>query len=162
MFFIEKRSMLRIKRLYTFVLGTFLPLMLATYSVCLFIILMQFVWQFVNDMVGKGVGMNVLAEMFFYAALSFTPMALPLAILLASLMTFGNLGEHLELLAMKASGISLLRIMKPLIFFVVLIAGVSFLFQNDIAPRANTKMYAILGSLRRSSPELDIPEGSFY
>ena len=153
--------MLRIKRLYTFVLGTFLPLMLATYSVCLFIILMQFVWQFVNDMVGKGVGMNVLAELFFYAGLSFTPMALPLAILLASLMTFGNLGEHLELLAMKSSGISLLRIMKPLIGFAIVMAGVSFLFQNDIAPRAQTKMYTIVLSLRRNSPELDIPEGSF-
>ena len=154
--------MLRIKRLYTFVLGTFLPLMLATYSVCLFIILMQFVWQFVNDMVGKGVEMNVLAELFFYAAIAFTPMALPLAILLASLMTFGNLGEHLELLAMKASGISLLRMMKPLIWFVVLMAGVSFFFQNDIVPRAQTKMYTIVVSLRRTSPELDIPERTFF
>ena len=154
--------MLGIKRLHTFVLGTFLPLMLATFSVCLFIILMQFVWQFVNEMVGKGVGMNVLAELFFYAALSFTPMALPLAILLASLMTFGNLGEHLELLAMKASGISLLQIMKPLIFFVIVMAGVSFVFQNDIAPRASTKMYTIILSLKRKSPELDIPEGSFF
>ena len=153
--------MLGIKRLYTFVLGTFFPSMLATYSVCLFIILMQFVWQFVNDMVGKGVGMNVLAELFFYAALSFTPMALPLAILLASLMTFGNLGERLELLAIKASGISLLRIMKPLIWFVIVIAGVSFIFQNNIAPQAQKKMYTIVLSLRRSAPELDIPEGSF-
>jgi len=154
--------MLRIKRLHKFVLGTFLPLMLATYSICLFIILMQFVWQFVNDMVGKGVGIEVLGELFFYACLSFTPMALPLAILLASLMTFGNLGEHLELLAMKASGISLLRIMNPIVWFVVLIAGVSFLFQNDIAPRAQTKMYTVVLSLRQKSPELDIPEGSFY
>jgi lipopolysaccharide export system permease protein len=149
------------KRLYTFVLGTFLPLMLATYSVCLFILLMQFVWQFVNDMVGKGVGMHVMAELFFYACISFTPMALPLAILLASLMTFGNLGEHLELLAMKASGISLLRIMKPLIGFVVVMAGISFLFQNDIAPRARAKMYTIVLSLKQKSPELNIPEGIF-
>lgn len=154
--------MLRIKRLYTFVLGTFLPLLAATFSVCLFILLMQFLWQYVNDMVGKGVGLTVLAELFFYASLSFTPMALPLSILLASLMTFGNLGEHLELLAMKASGISLIRIMKPLIFFVILLVGISFVFQNNIVPRAHTKMYTMVLSLRQKSPELDIPEGSFY
>ncbi|MDR1526938.1 MAG: LptF/LptG family permease [Dysgonamonadaceae bacterium] len=153
--------MLRIKRLYSFVLGTFLPLMLATYSVCLFILLMQFVWQYVNDMVGKGVGFQVMGELFFYACIAFTPMALPLAILLASLMTFGNLGEHLELLAMKASGISLLRIMKPLIWFVIVMAGISFLFQNDIAPRARAKMYTIVLSLKYTSFELDIPEGVF-
>ena len=150
------------KKLYTFILGTFLPLLLATYSVCLFILLMQFLWQFVNDMVGKGVGVDVMAKCFFYASLAFTPQALPLAILLASLMTFGNLGEHLELLAMKASGISLLRIMKPIIYFVVAIAAVSFYFQNEIVPQAYTKMYTIVLSLRQKSPELDIPEGSFY
>jgi lipopolysaccharide export system permease protein len=154
--------MIRIKRLYTFVLGTFLPLMLATYSVCLFIILMQFVWQIVNDMVGKGVGMSVMAELFFYACIAFTPQALPLATLLASLMTFGNLGEHLELLAMKASGISLIRIMKPLIGLAIAIAAVSFFFQNDMAPRARAKMYTIVLSLRQTSPELDIPEGVFF
>jgi lipopolysaccharide export system permease protein len=154
--------MIRIKRLYIFVLGTFLPLLLATFSVVLFILLMQFLWQFVNDMVGKGVGMGVLAELFFYASLSSIPMALPLAVLLASLMTFGNLAEHLELLAMKASGISLIRIMKPLIFFSILIAGFSFFFQNNIVPGAKTKMYTIVVSLKQKSPALDIPEGSFY
>jgi len=154
--------MIRIKRLHTFVLGTFLPLLLATFSVCLFILLMQFLWQYVNDMVGKGVGIDVLLQLFFYASLSFTPMALPLSILLASLMTFGNLGEHLELLAMKASGISLIRIMKPLICLVVVLVGVSFVFQNNIMPKAQTKMYTIVLSLKHKSPELDIPEGIFY
>jgi lipopolysaccharide export system permease protein len=123
---------------------------------------MHFLFQYVNDMVGKGVGMNVLAELFFYASLSFTPMALPLSVLLASLMTFGNLGEHLELLAMKASGISLLRIMKPLIYFVVVIVCISFYFQNELVPRAQTQMYTIVLSLKQKSPELDIPEGSFF
>jgi lipopolysaccharide export system permease protein len=154
--------MIRIKRLYAFVLGTFLPLLLATFSVCLFILLMLFLWQYVNDMVGKGVGIGVLVEMFFYASLSSVPMALPLSVLLASLMTFGNLAEHLELLAMKASGISLIRIMKPLIYFAILIAAISFVFQNNIVPRARTKMFTIVLSLRQKSPELDIPEGSFY
>jgi lipopolysaccharide export system permease protein len=154
--------MIRIRRLYTFVLETFLPLLLATFSVCLFILLMQFLWFYVTDMVGKGVSMKILAELFFYASLSFTPMALPLAVLLASLMTFGNLGEHLELLAMKASGISLLRIMKPLIYFVIVIAVVSFVFQNNIVPKAQTRMYTIVLSIKQKSPELDIPEGIFY
>ena len=154
--------MVRIKRLHSFVLKTFFPLLFATFSVCLFILLMQFLWQYVSDMVGKGVGVGILAELFFYAGLTFTPMALPLSILLASLMTFGNLGEHLELLAMKASGISLIRIMKPIIITIVFLMLVSLYFQNNILPPAQTKMYTILFSLRQKSPELDIPEGTFY
>ncbi|GHT75156.1 hypothetical protein AGMMS50262_09640 [Bacteroidia bacterium] len=123
---------------------------------------MQFIWQFVNDMVGKGVGFGVLAELFFYACLSFTSMALPLSVLLASLMTFGNLGEHLELIAMKASGISLMRIMRPLIVLAMVVSGISFIFQNNIVPPAQVKMYTIILSLRQKSPDLDIPEGIFY
>ena len=96
---------MRIKRIYTFMLQTFIPLFLMTFFICLFIVLMQFLWRYVGDLVGKGLGVDVLAELFFYAALTFVPMALPLGILLASLMTFGNLGESLELLAMKASSV---------------------------------------------------------
>jgi lipopolysaccharide export system permease protein len=150
------------KRLYIFILKTFLPLLLATFSICLFILLMQFLWKYVNDMVGKGISMAVLAEMFFYASLSSIPLALPLSILLAALMTFGSLAEHLELLAIKASGTSLIRIMRPLIYSVVFIAAISFVFQNNIVPKAQMKMYTILVSLRQKSPELDIPEGSFF
>jgi lipopolysaccharide export system permease protein len=123
---------------------------------------MVFVWQFINDMVGKGVDMIVLAKLFFYASLSSTPNALPLAVLLASLMTFGNLGEHMELTAMKASGISLIKIMKPIVFVVIIICGISFVFQNNIIPVVQTKTFTILTSLRQKSPELQIPEGSFY
>ena len=90
-------------------LQTFLPLFLMTFGICLFIVLMQFLWRYIDDMVGKGLGIPVLAEMFMYAALFLVPMALPLAILLASLMTFGNLGERLELLAMKSAGVSLIH-----------------------------------------------------
>ena len=143
-------------------LGTFLPLLLATFSVCLFILLMQFLWKYVDDLVGKGVEMKVIAELFFYAANSVVPMALPIAILLASLMAFGSLGEHLELLAMKSSGISLFTIMKPLIILVIFISGVAFVFQNNVLPGAQTKLYTILYSLRIKSPELDIPVKSFY
>jgi lipopolysaccharide export system permease protein len=123
---------------------------------------MQFLWKYVNDMVGKGVEMKVLMQMFFYAANSLVPLTLPLAILLASLMAFGNLGEHFELLAMKASGISLLRIMKPLILLIIVICGFAFFFQNNVLPPVQVKLWTIVSSLRQNSPELEIPEGSFY
>ena len=153
---------MRIKRIYTFMLQTFLPMFCMTFMICLFIVLMQFLWRYVDDLVGKGLGFGVMAELFFYAALTLVPMALPLAILLASLMTFGNLGESLELLAMKASGISLLKIMRPLIIFIILLSIGAFYFQNDILPIANTKMYSLLIGIKNKSPELEIPEGVFY
>ena len=133
-----------------------------TFGICLFIVLMQFLWKYVDDMVGKGIGIGVLAEMFFYAALSFVPMALPLAILLASLMTFGNLGEQLELLAMKSAGISLPRIMQPFIVLLAFVAVGAFFFQNNIIPLSQVKMYTLLSSVRDKSPELEIPESTFY
>lgn len=111
-----------IKRLYLFLLKTFMPIFLMTFGICMFIVLMQFLWKYVDEMVGKGLEINILAEMFFYAALSLVPLALPLAILLASLMTFGNLGEQLELLAMKSAGISLPRIMRPFIILLSFVA----------------------------------------
>jgi len=154
--------MFRIKRLYSFLLGTFLPLLLATFSVCLFVMLMQFLWKYIDDMVGKGVEIKVLVELFFYAANSLVPMALPIAILLASLMAFGSLGEQLELLAMKSAGISLLRIMKPLIVLLIFISGIAFVFQNNILPGAQKKLWTIVYSLRIKTPELDIPERTFY
>lgn len=154
--------MFRIKRLYLFILQTFLPLFLMTFFICLFIILMQFLWRYVDELVGKGIEMPVLAELFFYAAVSMVPMSLPLALLLASLMTFGNLGERLELLAIKAAGVSLLHVMRPLVIVVALIAVGAFFFQNDILPKAQVKMYTLLYSIRQKSPELDIPEGVFY
>ncbi len=154
--------MLGIKRLYIFMLKSFLPLFVMTFFICLFIVLMQFLWRYIDDLVGKGLGVDVLAELFFYAALTMIPMALPLAILLASLMTFGNLGEHFELTAMKAAGISLLRVMRPLIILITLIAIGAFFFQNNVLPIAQTKMWTLLYSIRQSSPELEIPEGVFY
>lgn len=154
--------MLKIKRIYTFMLQTFLPLFLMTFFICLFIVLMQFLWRYVGDLVGKGLGIDVLAQLFFYASLTFVPMALPLGILLASLMTFGNLGESLELLAMKASGISLIKIMKPLTAFMIILAIGTFFFQDRVLPLANTKMYSILIGIKHTSPELEIPEGVFY
>ena len=154
--------MLRIKRLYLFMLQSFLPLFLMTFVICLFIVLMQFLWKYIDELVGKGLEMNVILELFMYAALSMVPLALPLSILLASLMTFGNLGEQFELTAMKASGVSLIKSMRPLIVLMIFVAIGAFFFQNNVLPIAQTKMYTLLYSMRQKSPELDIPEGVFY
>ncbi len=154
--------MLRLKKLYGFMLQGFLPLFMMTFCICLFIVLMQFLWRFIDDLVGKGLEMSVVAELFFYAALTMVPMALPLSILLASLMLFGNLGERFELTAMKASGVSLLKSMRPLMVLICLVAVGAFFFQNDVLPKAQVKMWTLVFSVRQKSPELDIPEGVFY
>lgn len=143
-------------------LQTFLPVFVMTFFICLFIVLMQFLWKYIDDLVGKGLDISVIGELFFYAALTMVPMALPLAILLASLMTFGNLGEKFELTAMKASGVSLLKTMRPLIILILLIATGAFFFQNDVLPIAQTKMWTLLYSMRQKSPEMEIPEKAFY
>ncbi len=143
-------------------LKSFLPLFLMTFFICLFIVLMQFLWRYIDDLVGKGLEVHVIGELFFYAALTMVPMALPLAILLASLMTFGNLGERFELTAIKASGISLMKAMKPLVIFIALVAIGAFFFQNYVLPVAQAKMWTLLYSVRQKSPELEIPEGVFY
>ena len=150
------------KRLNRFMLQTFLPVFFMTFFICLFIVLMQFLWRYIDELVGKGLEMSVLAELFFYAALTMVPMALPLAILLAALMTFGNLGERLELLAIKAAGISLLQVLKPLVILILFISAGAFFFQNNVLPIAQVKMWTLLYSVRQTSPELDIPEGVFY
>jgi len=154
--------MLRIKKLDIFILKSFSLLFLGTFFICLFIFMMQFLWRYVDEMVGKGLEMSVLAQFFFYSGLSLVPVSLPLAVLLAALITFGNFGERFELLAMKAAGISLIKIMRPLILFITFICCVSFYFQNVIGPKAEAKMWTLLLSMRQKSPELDIPEGAFY
>ena len=115
-------------------LKTFLGLFLMTFLICIFILLMQFVWMHVQDLVGKGVEISVLAEFFVYAVATLVPLALPLAILLASLMTFGNLGEHFELTAMKSAGVSLFRIMRPLAISIALVSVGAFYFSNNVLP----------------------------
>jgi len=154
--------MLHVKKLDVFILKSFCLLFLGTFFICLFIFMMQFLWRYVDQMVGKGLELSVLAQFFFYSALSLVPASLPLAILLAALITFGNFGERFELLAMKAAGISLLKIMRPLIVFITFICCVSFYFQNVIGPHAQTKLWTLLISMKQKSPELDIPEGVFY
>ncbi len=152
----------QLKRLDRFILKSFLPLLAMTFFIVLFIVLMQFLWKYVDDLVGKGLEISVIAELFFYAGVSMVPMSLPLAILLASLMTFGNLGEKFELTAIKASGISLLRAMMPLIIFISMVSVGAFFFQNDVLPKAQVKMWTLLFSMKQKSPEVEIPEGVFY
>jgi lipopolysaccharide export system permease protein len=123
---------------------------------------MQFLWKNFADLVGKGIGLDVIAEFFLYAIFYVIPMALPLAILLASLMTFGNLGENLELTAMKSAGISLFRIIRPLIFFISLVSIGAFYFSNNVLPITQKKLWTLILSLRQKSPELDVPVGEFY
>ena len=150
------------KKIDTYLLKHFLGLLAMTFLICIFILLMQFVWMHIKDLVGKGVEMSVLAEFFIYAVASVVPLALPLAILLASLMTFGNLGEKSELTAMKAAGISLFRIMRPLSVALLFICSGAFLFSNYVLPVSQVKLWALIFSLRQKSPELEIPQGEFY
>lgn len=135
---------------------------MATFFICIFILIMQFMWMHVTDLVGKGVEIKVFMEFFIYAVATVVPLALPLAILLASLISFGNLGEQSELTAMKAAGISLFRIMRPLAIVVAMISCGAFFFSNNILPRSQVKLWALIFSLRQKSPELDIPIGEFY
>ena len=151
-----------IKKIDIYLLRNFLGLFLATFFIAIFILLMQFMWMHVNDLVGKGIEISVLAEFFIYAAASVVPLGLPLAILLSSLISFGNLAEKFELTAMKAAGISLFRVMRPLTLAVMLLSAGAFFFSNNILPRSQMKLWALIFSLRQKSPELEIPIGEFY
>lgn len=151
-----------LKRLDTFILSKFLQLFAAAFFVCLFVFMMQFTWRYIDDLVGKGLTLDILAQFFGYMALTLVPQALPMSVLLASLITFGNMGENLELLSMKAAGVPLTRIMRPLVFLVFLLAGVSFYFQNKTAPDAQKNLRQLLISMKQSQPAVEIPEGIFY
>lgn len=139
-------------------MGTFV----FTFFVVIFVLLMQFLWVYVDDLVGKGLSFKILGELFFHASITFVPMALPLAILLASIMCFGDFGEHYELVAMKASGISIWKVMRPLVIFSVCLSGLAFIFSNSINPVATLKFKTLLMDLRRQKMAFDIKEGVFY
>ncbi len=154
--------MFRIKKLDLFIARQFGQLFAGTFFISLFVLMMQFLWRYVDTLIGKGLSVDVLAEFFWYMALIMVPQALPLAILLSSLITYGNLGESSELTAIKAAGISLLQSMRGLIVVSVCIAFVSFYFQNNVAPNAQLKLAQLMLSMKQKSPELEIPEGIFY
>lgn len=154
--------MFRIKKLDIFIAKQFLLLFVGTFFICLFVLMMQFLWRYIDELIGKGLTMDIMAQFFWYMALMLVPQALPLAILLSSLITYGNLGESSELTAIKASGISLMQSMRSLIAITVLIMLGSFYFENNIGPHANMKITQLLLSMKQKSPELEIPEGIFY
>ena len=154
--------MLRIKKLHIMIVKQFALLFVGTFFISLFVLMMQFVWQYVDTLIGKGLTLDIMGQFFWYMALMMVPQALPLAILLSSLITFGNLGENSELTAIKASGISLMQTLRPLIIVSVLIACASFYFQNNVGPHAKSKIGQLLISMKQKSPELEIPEGIFY
>ncbi len=154
--------MLKIKRLDLYILRNFILSLSATFFICLFVLLMQFLWRYVDELVGKGLEVSILAQFFFYSAMTLVPLALPLSILLASLITFGNFGERLELLSMKAAGISLFRIIQPLVIFVFFLSIGMYYFSNEVIPRSQLKLWTLIYSMKQKTPEVDIPEGSFY
>ena len=154
--------MFRIKKLDIFIAKQFGLLFIGTFFICQFVLMMQFLWRYIDELIGKGLSMDVLAEFFWYMGLMLVPQALPLAILLSSLITFGNLGESSELTAIKAAGISLMQAFRSLIVITVTICLVSLYFQNSVGPEANRKFGLMLLSMKQKSPELEIPEGIFY
>lgn len=155
-------TMFRIKKLDIFIAKQFGMLFAGTFFISLFVLMMQFLWKYVDTLIGKGLSMDVLAQFFWYMSLMMVPQALPLAILLSSLITYGNLGESSELTAIKASGISLIQSFRGLIIATILIALGSFYFQNNIGPDSQKHIAQLLISMKQKSPELEIPEGIFY
>lgn len=154
--------MFRIKKLDIFIAKQFGILFIGTFFICQFVLMMQFLWRYIDELIGKGLSMEVLAEFFWHMGLMLVPQALPLAILLSSLITFGNMGESSELTAIKAAGISLMQAFRSLIFISVLICFTSLYFQNTVGPNANKQLGLMLMSMKQKSPELEIPEGIFY
>jgi lipopolysaccharide export system permease protein len=150
------------KKVDRFVLKSFIGPLIFTFFIVLIILILQFLWMYVDELAGKGLEFKVLAELLYHFALTFVPMALPLAILLASLMTFGNMGEFSELSALKAAGIPLQRIMSPLIFLLAILAVVSFFFSNNVLPYSTEKARTLLWDIRRKKPDINIQAGTFY
>ena len=152
----------RIKRLDTFVLGKFLQLFVGAFFICLFVFVMQFLWRYVDDLVGKGLTLDVLGQFFWHVSVYLIPTSLPLAVLLASLITFGNMGENLELLSMKAAGVPLVRVMRPILLVILPLSAFVFYFQNEISTNAQKQLRALLVSIKIAQPAVEIPEGVFY
>lgn len=150
------------KKLYLFIIRSFLGPFVATFFIAIFLLLMQFLWKWIDDLAGKGLEINEIGELLFFASVRFVPLALPISMLLASVMTFGALSEKSELVAMKSAGISLRRILNPLIIFVIFISISSFLFSNYVMPIANLKSGSLLYAIQKQKPALNIKEGVFY
>lgn len=154
--------MYRINKLDIYIVKQFMLLFAGTFCISLFVLMMQFVWRYVDELIGKGLSIDILAQFFWHLSLTLVPLALPLAILLASLITMGNIGENSELTAIKAAGISLMQTLRPLIIIICFTTVGSFYFQNNIGPKSTKNLTQLLISIKQKSPELEIPEGIFY
>ena len=150
------------KKVYKLVFYSYIGPLIATFFIAVFVLLMQFLWKYVDDLVGKGLEWYVITEILFYASATFVPMALPLSVLLSSLMTFGNLGERYELVALKAAGISLRRVMYPLVIIIVILSISAFLFSNYVMPVANLKFRSILYDVKEQKLAFNIKEKIYY
>ena len=150
------------KKLDSFILKSFLGPFIMTFLIVIFVLMLQFLWLYIDELVGKGLGFGVILEFLGWGSATLIPMALPLASLLASIMTMGNMGENNELLAMKAAGISLQRIITPLIYVSVLISIGAFFASNDLIPVAYNKIYTLRDDISKTKEEIKIPTGIFY
>ncbi|HNR09178.1 MAG TPA: LptF/LptG family permease [Saprospiraceae bacterium] len=151
----------RLKKIDRLLITSFLPPMALSFMIALFVLTMQFFWLYIDEIMGKGIGLFQIIELISYLTVSFVPLALPMSVLLASVMVFGNLGERYELSSMKSAGISLIRIMRPLVVVTILVAGFSYLASNYIIPKANLKFFTRLNDIRRQKPTLALEEGIF-
>src|SRR5688572_10175036 len=150
------------KKIDKLVLGAFLGPFTMTFLVVVFILLTQHMLKYFDDIIGKGLGGDVIGQLLFYFAIFMTPIALPLAVLLSSLIAFGNLGEHFELTAVKSAGISLVRALLPIFFFVLGLTIVAFYVNNNLVPNAALEAYSLLYDIKQKKPALDLSEGTFY
>lgn len=149
------------KKLHLFMLKSFAGPFVATFFISMFVLMMQFLWMHIDDLVGKGLDGDIILQLLFYVSMTLVPMGLPLAVLLASIMTFGSLGENYELTALKAAGISLYRIMKPLIALIMVLTLAAFFFSNNVLPYANLKASSLLYDIKRQKPEMSLKDGVF-
>ena len=150
------------KKLHQLVLKSYLGPLVLTFFIIIFILMMNFVWRYIDELVGKGLEPTVILELIMYATINMIPMGLPLAILLATIMTMGNLGENFELLAMKSAGLSLMQIMKPLFWVIGIISFGSFFIVNDLVPYANKKMFSIIYDIKQQNEALEFQDGLFF
>ncbi|MBZ0099069.1 MAG: LptF/LptG family permease, partial [Taibaiella sp.] len=150
-----------IKKLDILIIKSFIGPFIVTFFVTLFVLVMQFFWLYMDELLGKGLGAWMILQLLFYMSTTLVPLALPLGIVLASIMTFGNLGENFELVAIKSAGISLLRFMRPLLFFIIIISALAFVFNNNVIPYANLKALSLLYDLRNSKPAFNLRAGQF-
>jgi lipopolysaccharide export system permease protein len=151
-----------IKKLDKLILKSFIGPFIVTFFIATFVLMMQILWKYIDDLVGKGLDFLTIGQFLWYASASLLTLAMPIAILISSIMTFGNLGESFELVAIKSSGISLLRFMRPLVFVSILLSGITFLFANYVIPYASLKFKTLYSDIYYKKPAFDLQEGVFF